>query len=673
MRSSGKAAVGVWAILVLNLGPIAWPTTARAQFGGFGGGLGGLIGGGGGGGGMGRGGGLPGLGGLLGGGGMSSGSPWQNGAIRGNGGNYPGYGPMNNSAGPGYYNNNGMVNSPGYYNNGTANPGYYNGAPAAPAAPRYAPATAPASSPGQPYLATDGKYYYPDGRPYTPPARTAAAAAPAPAPTPPPQATPAQNILPPEFDGPGTVPNNTVRTRLAAAPASAEENVARELGRSLDEALDQLERSLGDAVFREADETSFLAIYKRSFTEDTSQYRLARNNIKYLDAAELRQGLETDGILDAGVQIYPAKLEVSAALGALRRGVQDGQSAAEVDRLARGLLKTYEGVSRMREFEGRNIATVEELRGAVDSIRQRFEVRQRLADASGREAMPGRSITMGSRFRLVRDPALPRGTVQAIDPELCLWGTGAGRLQIQDADLPELGVPLLNPGASPVVETPRGGTAAASTGVLVQNPLVNKVKVSYVIDGVSYDLKPGESRAHAITSKSQITYNRGGTLGNASYSLTAGTYRFAIQARSWQVNKTSFNVVVDNSANGCDFQCEIDGQPRRIAAHKTLPLSSNYPITIRFDRGHDQGTASKSLGDTRVVTVGVAPDTTALDLFPGPSQELAVRPPSAAVETIASQATPAAAVPPRSGPPASGGTPAGPGHQSLLPTIEDLQ
>jgi hypothetical protein len=469
------------------------------------------------------------------------------------------------------------------------------------------------------------------------------------------------------------VTNNTVRTRLAAATPAVQENVGRELGRSLDEALDQLERSVGDALFREADEASFLAIYKRSFTEDTSQYRLARNNIKYLDGAELRQGLETDGILDAGVQIYPAKLEVSAALGALRRAVQEGQTAAEVERLARALIKTYEGVSRMREFEGRDLPPVEQLRGAVDSVRQRFEVRQRLADASGRESAPGRSITMDGRFRMIRDPGLPRGAVQAIDPELCLWGTGAGQLQIQDADLPELGVPLLNPGASPVAETARGGSAGASTGVLMQNPLINKVKVSYVIDGVNYELKSGESRAHAITSKSQITYNRGGTLGNVSSSLTAGTYRFAIQARAWQVNRTSFSVVVDNSANGCDFQCEIDGQPRTIAAHKTLPLASAYPITIRFDRGHDQGTASKALGDTRVVTVGVAPGTTALDLFPGPSQELAVRPATAAVETIASQATPAASVPPRAGPPALGSTTAGPGHQPLLPTIEDLR
>ena len=34
--------------------------------------------------------------------------------------------------------------------------------------------------------------------------------------------------------------------------------------------MERLENSLRDALFSEADEASFLAIYKRSFAEDTS-------------------------------------------------------------------------------------------------------------------------------------------------------------------------------------------------------------------------------------------------------------------------------------------------------------------------------------------------------------------------------------------------------------------
>ena len=83
------------------------------------------------------------------------------------------------------------------------------------------------------------------------------------------------------------------------------------------------------------------------------------------------------------------------------------------------------------------------------------------------------------------------------------------------------------------------------------------------------------------------------------------------------------------------------------------------PIALRFDRGNGQVTSSKVLGDTRSVTVGVAPGTAALDLFPGKSQELAVRPSNQ--ETVASQAIPAGSTTPKLG------------RQSILPTVEDLQ
>jgi len=255
---------------------------------------------------------------------------------------------------------------------------------------------------------------------------------------------------------------------------------------------------------------------------------------------------------------------------------------------------------------------------------------------------------------------LPRDTVQAIDPQICLWGTGTGSgpVEIQDGALVDLGVPLLHPEAVPLAEASK---PFARTGVLVQNPQANNFAVNYVLDGTPYTLKAGESRSHKINEKSQISYNRGRALGDIFYKLTAGTYRFSIpaQARSWQASRTSFSVLVDNSANGCAFHCEIDGQPRTIPPGKTLPLTSAYPIAVRFDQDNGRTTSSKILGDMASVTVGVAPGSTALDLFPGNSQALAVRPPK--LDSIASQTQP--------GSPTS----AKPGRQSILPTLDDLQ
>ena len=104
------------------------------------------------------------------------------------GGTSPGYGP----SAP-------YSNQPYYNNSGTAPPTTNRVQPA----PTYS-----GGNPGRPYLATDGRYYYPDGRPYTPPnpaaprATTAAAPAPCDVTTPaaPPPATPAVNIIP-DIDG----------------------------------------------------------------------------------------------------------------------------------------------------------------------------------------------------------------------------------------------------------------------------------------------------------------------------------------------------------------------------------------------------------------------------------------------------------------------------------------
>ena len=415
-----------------------------------------------------------------------------------------------------------------------------------------------------------------------------------------------------------------------------------------------MESSLRAVLFSEADETAFLGIYKRSFTEDTPQFKLARLNIKYLNADELRQGLIGDQVVDSGAQIYPTKLEVSAKFGTFKREALGGRSSAEFDQAAKGLLKAYEGVARLPEFADVGVPDPNQVREEVSRLRSCFEVRQKLAAA--REAATGSVVTMDKRFWIVSYPGLPKDTVHAIDPQICLCGTGTGTIGTRDAGLPDLGVPLLNRVVSPLPEVPR---PSAPSGAVIYNPKPSPATVHYVTDGASYELQPGQSRTHEVTANSRITYDRGGNLGNITYQLSAGTYRFSVDDRAWQLTKPSFTIVVDNSANGCDFRCDIDGQPRLIPARKTLEVASNYPISIRFDREEGQPASSKLIDDTPHVTVGVAPGSAALDLFPGSSQELCIRPVASELIASLSQselAGPAARVT----------------RQPILPTLEDL-
>ncbi len=483
----------------------------------------------------------------------------------------------------------------------------------------------PAVTTGQPYLAVDGKWYYPDGRPYIPPVdqpvtpASTASATPQPAivRTPP---TPAPNVIP-DQEQPDTVALNLVRTRLPAAPSKVREKLAQELPRSLEERIDRLESRLRPALFSEADEAGFLAIYKRSFTEDTPQFRLARVNIKSLNADELRQGLSIDQIVDAGAQIYPAKLEVSEKLGKLKKQALEGRLSAELDQAAKALLDCFERIARSPEFTSIKIAEPDQVRAEVARLHSLFEVRQKLAEA--REASGEAVVTMGKRFWVVAYPGLPKDTVNAIDPRICLCGTGTGTVGVREAGLEDLGVPLLNREVSPLPDTPR---PVASSRAIVSNSKTSPTTVHYVADNASYDLKPGQSRTHQVKANSRISYNRGGSLGNQEYRLDPGMYRFAIEDRAWQLTKPTVSVVIDNSANGCDFQCNIDGQPKVIPARKTFKFDSEYPVSIRFDRGDGQPASSKLIDDTLQVTVGVAPGSAALDLFAGSSQELCIRP-----------------------------------------------
>ena len=63
---------------------------------------------------------------------------------------------------------------------------------------------------------------------------------------------------------------------------------------------------------------------------------------------------------------------------------------------------------------------------------------------------------MDRRFWLISYPGLPSDTLHAIDPQICLCGTGTGTIEARDAGLLDLGVPLLNRGGVP----PARGTEA---------------------------------------------------------------------------------------------------------------------------------------------------------------------------------------------------------------------
>ena len=259
--------------------------------------------------------------------------------------------------------------------------------------------------------------------------------------------------------------DNLVRTRLPAARSTVREKLAQELPRSIEEGIDRLESRLRPALFSEADEAAFLAIYKRSFTEDTPQFRLARKNIKYLNADELRQGLIIDQIVDAGAQLYPSKLEISDKFGKFKREVLGGRSTAEFDQAAKALLNTYERIARLPEFADMGVPDPDQSEPRWRDCVAVSRFARKLAEA--REAAGGSTVTMDRRFWLDLLPRLAqRHHPGDRSPDLPLRDRAPARSRRRDAGLLDLGVPLLNRELSPLPEVPR---PPAPSGAMVYN------------------------------------------------------------------------------------------------------------------------------------------------------------------------------------------------------------
>jgi hypothetical protein len=404
-------------------------------------------------------------------------------------------------------------------------------------------------------------------------------------------------------------------------PSPVREKLVQELSRAIQEQYNLVESDLRPVLFSDADEAALLGIYKKSFTEDTAQYELTRKIVRAHEADELAQRLSIDQIVDARVPLFVGKLRMSARLKAFRDAVLERASGADLVQSEKALLETYRQLADNSEFKSLKLSSADRFPVKFASLHSMLEVSERLAATQGKAR--DSQVAMARRFRVVSYPGLSKETTYAIDSQLCLLGTGSGTIGVREAGLLDLGVPLLNRAAEPLPEV---SAPPAPSGAIIYNSKASPAAVHYVADNDAYELNPGESRTHKITASSRISYNQGANLGNREYQLAAGTFRFAIADRAWQLTKPTVAVLIDNSANGSEFQCNIDGQQRVIPARTTLDVRSDYPIAIRFDRGEGQSTACKLIEESSQVTVAVRPDSAAIDLFLGSSQELCVQP-----------------------------------------------
>jgi len=73
------------------------------------------------------------------------------------------------------------------------------------------------------------------------------------------------------------------------------------------------------------------------------------------------------------------------------------------------------------------------------------------------------------------------------------------------------------------------------TPIEVVNPASTGVTLSFIVNGQSYSLAPGMKQDLTIGPGDTISFDRGGNLGTATYSLNQGTYDFAASSHGWEL------------------------------------------------------------------------------------------------------------------------------------------
>jgi hypothetical protein len=113
-----------------------------------------------------------------------------------------------------------------------------------------------------------------------------------------------------------------------------------------------------------------------------------------------------------------------------------------------------------------------------------------------------------------------------------------------------------------------------------------------------------------------VGFDRGASLGDATYTVADGTYYFTPAESGWNLYRQRFDVVLDNSENPSTFNYSLNGEQKTVPASRTATITGNYPLVVRFDRGNGLQRASKVLNFSGTVQVGVNARDNLWDLFP---------------------------------------------------------
>ncbi|MCC9630278.1 hypothetical protein LOC68_17930 [Blastopirellula sp. JC732] len=428
-----------------------------------------------------------------------------------------------------------------------------------------------------------------------------------------PRTVPAPNVIPSPAPAPKPVQIQPKKNKAPVVTVKPKANVmftsarflsltAANLQQINDEVIEQQENDLDEAEEKlkdhlPPDEATLLDQMNNSGITDRAKKMEILDAVKDGDADRARRlWVEANG-RSTDARELEKKVDLQNQLNELRERNRNGD-------LSRRDLKNFANSVRDKMGAGRDR---DELMDHLDKMADRADLQDLLNNATPNAGTMG--LGSGS-LSVIYNPNMPEGKVVNLGNGTVMVGTDRGELEIGQATLAEaLGMKVAQ--GEP---EPESDAKIPTSGVVLRNSKSSQGSVSYVVNSkYSYEMQPGHIQSLG-NGPWTVAYDRGGSFGEAKYTLDKGTYEFRPSENGWNLYAKKFEVVIDNSGNPGEFHYVVNNVAKTVASNSTQTHTSEYPIEVRFDRGDGNGTKRKVLSDGRY-EVAVSPQDNLWDLY----------------------------------------------------------
>jgi hypothetical protein len=251
--------------------------------------------------------------------------------------------------------------------------------------------------------------------------------------------------------------------------------------------------------------------------------------------------------------------------------------------------------------------------GAVEQLSQ---IRPLLIDPPG-GSLAGGGVLGGSTgtMPIIYNPSMPDGETYVLNSGAVMVGTGGSGTMFVAMGTPAQAMGLPIGTGDPVPGITADANKPVTGGTVIFAPKDLGMTVSYLINDTPFSINPGETQNLPVGTTWVIRFNRGGSFGEASYTLSEGTYAFGSGEQGWELFTKTFSVTIDNTANSTPFTFVTDNRSVSIAAGQIQAFTSKYPMFVQFDRGGGNHSIEKKVEDKATYTIAVNPGDSLWDLY----------------------------------------------------------